>query len=1119
MKRLFSVLLAASILLGGVMLVGPAESGDVMPQINALTPHAPIRINNNTDFATLGFNGTGTAGNPWIIENYEIDGTGHGYCIYVGNTTEHFVVKNSYLHNASGGPGSIYYFDSSVMMFNVSHGELFNNTVAFSNYGIYFYNDSFNNTILNNTVCYNTNTGVLLDAGSHGNEISDNIIYSNGLHGIYIYKGDGNILRRDTVSHNGNSGIFIYTSAVNWILNCTADNNTAMGIHIYSSSEGNLVTQSSLVDNGCGVRIYNSAHNTIYNNDFINNTIQAYDNNASNNWDSAAWDYMVGGNYWNDYAGQDIMSGPAQNLPGADGFGDTPYTNIGGGALAQDRYPLMQKTTTEPILDSTPPYALSFTPNSTAEPTDVPIVITWSETMNWTSVMEAFEYTDGTTSWTSANGTWAHAGNVSTFTPTPPFAYETHYVVTVNSSAADPAGNMLDQNMNGTGGEWPADVLTWNFTTAILDADPPFALNYTPNGTTEPADVPITITWSETMDWASVEAAFEYTDGTTNWTSANGTWTHLGNDSTFTPTLPLAYETHYVVTVNSSAADMVGNMLDQNRNGTGGEWPADILTWSFTTIDEAPYVVSTQPADGQIGVDPHKPFKIIFSERMNRTGVEQAFTFTDGVDDWNITNGVGYWNALFTEFTFSPDTVLELNTTFQAYLNGTLARDLGGKGLKFGDYSWQFTTWLQPPAPQITSTYPPDGAFNVNVNTYINIAFDNEMDTASVEGAFSYTDGANIWRIADGTVDWFSENTLFSFQPTVALDFESEYRVKISSAARSIYGVGLDGNGNGIPEPNDNYTFMFTTTVEPPKVVSYYPGSRQMDLPTDLAAVYINFSKVMNLPSVTSAIAISPNIPFVTAFSGGGRNLTIVLTGTLLEGTEYRVTVLGTAMDIGGTKLDGNGDGWPGDRFSTNFFTKGVIVPVKPTITAIFPLNNATIPVDSFYVAVTFSVPMNRTSVESAFSFKNTSATINGTIQWSSTNRSFRFTPAETLAYNTTYTVHLAGTAKSMEGLAMVNASSWQYLTEPMEEAPPMMDWILYGVILMLLGLTIVLYMANRSLRRDLKRTRVKLKRLKREMGIKDDVPENPDEVEKSAVQPEEEFPEKVMPEPDIVEK
>jgi len=38
----------------------------------------------------------------------------------------------------------------------------------------------------------------------------------------------------------------------------------------------------------------------------------------------------------------DQYNGPSQDIPGSDGIGDTPYTNIGGGAGAQDNYPLME---------------------------------------------------------------------------------------------------------------------------------------------------------------------------------------------------------------------------------------------------------------------------------------------------------------------------------------------------------------------------------------------------------------------------------------------------------------------------------------------------------------------------------------------------------------------------------------------------------------------------------------------------------------------------------------------------------------------------------------------------------------------------------------------------------
>jgi PKD repeat protein len=60
--------------------------------------------------------------------------------------------------------------------------------------------------------------------------------------------------------------------------------------------------------------------------------------------------YPSGGNYWTDYKGVDVKSGPNQDKPGSDGIGDTPYvvdTNN------KDRYPLMNTW----FLDTTKPTA------------------------------------------------------------------------------------------------------------------------------------------------------------------------------------------------------------------------------------------------------------------------------------------------------------------------------------------------------------------------------------------------------------------------------------------------------------------------------------------------------------------------------------------------------------------------------------------------------------------------------------------------------------------------------------------------------------------------------------------------------------------------------------------
>jgi uncharacterized repeat protein (TIGR01451 family) len=73
----------------------------------------------------------------------------------------------------------------------------------------------------------------------------------------------------------------------------------------------------------------------IYHNNIIDNTQQAYDGTSVNLWNAT---YPTAGNYWSDYTGIDVMSGPLQDQPGSDGIGDTPYVID---VDSQDYYPLM----------------------------------------------------------------------------------------------------------------------------------------------------------------------------------------------------------------------------------------------------------------------------------------------------------------------------------------------------------------------------------------------------------------------------------------------------------------------------------------------------------------------------------------------------------------------------------------------------------------------------------------------------------------------------------------------------------------------------------------------------------------------------------------------------------
>jgi parallel beta-helix repeat protein len=118
--------------------------------------------------------------------------------------------------------------------------------------------------------------------------------------------------------------------------------NTNYGISLSSSGNSSIIG-NNFKNNGHGIGMdSSSSNNLIYLNNFVGNTVQAVSSPAINVWDDG---YPTGGNYWSDYNGTDLHSGPSQNLNGSDGIGDTPYIID---ANNTDHYPIMNPYTTSP---------------------------------------------------------------------------------------------------------------------------------------------------------------------------------------------------------------------------------------------------------------------------------------------------------------------------------------------------------------------------------------------------------------------------------------------------------------------------------------------------------------------------------------------------------------------------------------------------------------------------------------------------------------------------------------------------------------------------------------------------------------------------------------------------
>ena len=136
-----------------------------------------------------------------------------------------------------------------------------------------------------------------------------------------------------------------------------------IGIHIEGFNDS-LINNNTIRDTHTGVYLKGCMNNSIYHNNFVNNTINAYDD-SSNYWDHG---YPSGGNYWDDYTGKDLNN---------NGLGDTPYNIEGDNNL--DNYPIYKPMTEQPVasFNYTPinPYTTDIVEfNDTSNDTDGEIV-------------------------------------------------------------------------------------------------------------------------------------------------------------------------------------------------------------------------------------------------------------------------------------------------------------------------------------------------------------------------------------------------------------------------------------------------------------------------------------------------------------------------------------------------------------------------------------------------------------------------------------------------------------------------------------------------------------------------------------------------------------------------
>jgi len=227
-------------------------------------------------------------------------------------------------------------------------------------------------------------------------------------------------------------------------------------------------------------------------------------------------------------------------------------------------------------------------------------------------------------------GEWLNT-SIYVFTPAEPLRAGQRHTARVAAGLTDTTGGVL------------ADDYTWSF--SVVPPSVVWTMPQDADVDVQPTDI-ISVTFSQTMDRASVERAFSLrwndpqgpvVDGRFQWAQD----TEIpGTQVGFVPRQPLAVESTFYAAITSEAVPIGG--------GTG-LWTDYV--WSFDTVPY-PRIVETDPIDGDNAAQPGTGFSISFSAPIDPKTVMPQVTIVP-----TPTQVYTYWSNYSYRFNFSYDSL------------------------------------------------------------------------------------------------------------------------------------------------------------------------------------------------------------------------------------------------------------------------------------------------------------------------------------------------------------------------------------------------------------------------------------------------------------------------------
>ena len=204
--------------------------------------------------------------------------------------------------------------------------------------------------------------------------------------------------------------------------------------------------------------------------------------------------------------------------------------------------------------------------------------------------------------------------------------------------------------------------------------------------------------------------------------------------------------------------------------------------------------------------------------------------------------------------------------------------------------------------PQVQSTTPASGALDVDINTSLTAAFDEDLTGSTIDSVtFTVYDGtSNI----SGVISYNSSAREAVFVPALPLAYSTTYTATLTTGIQDLAGNGLA----------ENYQWSFVTAAEgvdsvPPEVASVSPPDSSTDISTS-TSVEATFSEAMDSATINgSTVYLRQGATTVTStitYDAETNTAVLVPDSALAYNTTYTATLTTGASDLAGNGLETN---------------------------------------------------------------------------------------------------------------------------------------------------------------------------------------------------------------------